>query len=62
MDSDAKTAMEITGAEVKDKKTFALPVLQKVGIMEDQTRQKVLTLSGGPAARGCRAGSLLPMT
>ncbi|KEZ48725.1 MULTISPECIES: ABC transporter ATP-binding protein [Metabacillus] len=45
------TAMEITGSKQKDKKTFALEMLTKVGITEKQARQKVLTLSGGQQQR-----------
>lgn len=45
------TALEITGSAKKDKKAFALEMLQKVGINEKQARQKVLTLSGGQQQR-----------
>ncbi|WP_201715352.1 ABC transporter ATP-binding protein [Rossellomorea arthrocnemi] len=45
------TAMEITKADVQNKKRFALEMLQKVGISEGQSRQKVLTLSGGQQQR-----------
>lgn len=45
------TAMEITGAKHKDKKRYALEMLNKVGITEQQARQKVLTLSGGQQQR-----------
>ncbi|WP_078548860.1 ABC transporter ATP-binding protein [Litchfieldia alkalitelluris] len=45
------TAMEITGSPQKNKKQYALDVLQKVGIDEKQAKQKVLTLSGGQQQR-----------
>ncbi|MGN7298278.1 ABC transporter ATP-binding protein [Ferdinandcohnia sp. SAFN-114] len=45
------TAMEITGSRQKNKKNFALDMLQRVGISEEQARQKVLTLSGGQQQR-----------
>lgn len=45
------TAMEITGASHKNKKEFALQMLERVGISADQARQKVLTLSGGQQQR-----------
>jgi putative ABC transport system ATP-binding protein len=45
------TAMEITESSQKNKKEFALAMLQKVGISEKQARQKVLTLSGGQQQR-----------
>lgn len=45
------TAMEITGSPKKDKKAFALEMLEKVGISEKQAKQKVLTLSGGQQQR-----------
>ncbi|WLR54511.1 ABC transporter ATP-binding protein [Mesobacillus subterraneus] len=40
------TAMEITGAKHKNKKEFALSMLERVGISAQQAHQKVLTLSG----------------
>ncbi|WP_243387459.1 ABC transporter ATP-binding protein [Bacillus kexueae] len=45
------TAMEITKTTVKDKKVHALNLLAKVGITEEQAKQKVLTLSGGQQQR-----------
>ncbi|MBP3039572.1 ABC transporter ATP-binding protein [Bacillaceae bacterium Marseille-Q3522] len=45
------TAMEITGSDVVNKKKFALEMLDKVGISEQQAKQKVLTLSGGQQQR-----------
>ena len=45
------TAMEITGSKEKNKESYALDMLQKVGINEKQARQKVLTLSGGQQQR-----------
>jgi putative ABC transport system ATP-binding protein len=45
------TAMEITRSSQKNKKEFALQILEKVGISEKQARQKVLTLSGGQQQR-----------
>ncbi|MBM4761118.1 ABC transporter ATP-binding protein [Bacillus sp. B15-48] len=45
------TAMEITSSSHKNKKEFALQMLQKVGITEKQAYQKVLTLSGGQQQR-----------
>ena len=45
------TAMEITGSAVSNKKELALAMLEKVGIMEKQARQKILTLSGGQQQR-----------
>ncbi|MGD6968618.1 ABC transporter ATP-binding protein [Rossellomorea vietnamensis] len=45
------TAMEITGSSIKNKKEFAVETLLKVGITEEQARQKVLTLSGGQQQR-----------
>lgn len=45
------TAMEITGSKQKNKKEFALKMLEQVGITETQARQKVLTLSGGQQQR-----------
>lgn len=45
------TAMEITGSSRKDRRKFALEMLDKVGITEKQARQKVLTLSGGQQQR-----------
>ncbi|WP_102261231.1 ABC transporter ATP-binding protein [Mesobacillus jeotgali] len=45
------TAMEITGAKHKNKKEFALSMLERVGISAQQAHQKVLTLSGGQQQR-----------
>ncbi|MFT4417186.1 ABC transporter ATP-binding protein [Fredinandcohnia humi] len=45
------TAMEITKSPIKNKKDYALNMLQRVGISEKQARQKVLTLSGGQQQR-----------
>ncbi|MEC3657306.1 ABC transporter ATP-binding protein [Bacillus velezensis] len=45
------TAMEITGSKEKNKDAFALSMLDKVGITEQQARQRVLTLSGGQQQR-----------
>lgn len=45
------TAMEITHSSHKNKKAFALEMLEKVGISDKQARQKVLTLSGGQQQR-----------
>ena len=45
------TAMEITGSKKENKRQFALEMLQKVGISEKQSQQKVLTLSGGQQQR-----------
>jgi putative ABC transport system ATP-binding protein len=45
------TAMEITGATPKNKKTHALDLLARVGLPEDKANQKVLTLSGGQQQR-----------
>lgn len=45
------TGMEISGSPVKNKKEFALQMLEKVGISEKQAKQKVLTLSGGQQQR-----------
>ncbi|WP_417900380.1 ABC transporter ATP-binding protein [Bacillus haimaensis] len=45
------TAMEITGSKVKKKKEFVLEMLNKVGIDEKQSNQRVLTLSGGQQQR-----------
>jgi len=45
------TAMEITGSKVKKKKEFVLEMLNKVGINEKQSNQRVLTLSGGQQQR-----------
>jgi putative ABC transport system ATP-binding protein len=45
------TAMEITGSTQTNKKAYALEMLQKVGITEKQSQQKVLTLSGGQQQR-----------
>lgn len=45
------TAMEITGASHKNKKEFALNMLERVGISSRQAHQKVLTLSGGQQQR-----------
>ena len=45
------TAMEITGASHKNKKEFALSMLERVGITPQQAKQKVLTLSGGQQQR-----------
>lgn len=45
------TAMEITGSTVKNKKSFALEMLERVGINDNQANQKVLTLSGGQQQR-----------
>ena len=44
------TAMEITGTKVDNRKAYAMVMLNKVGINEKQAHQKVLTLSGLPAA------------
>ncbi|RJR08157.1 ABC transporter ATP-binding protein [Candidatus Parcubacteria bacterium] len=45
------TAMEITGSKVKKKKEFVQEMLNKVGINEKQSNQRVLTLSGGQQQR-----------
>ena len=45
------TAMEITGSSQKNKKQFALEMLERVGISASQANQKVLTLSGGQQQR-----------
>lgn len=45
------TAMEITGSSHKNKKEFALSMLERVGITSQQAKQKVLTLSGGQQQR-----------
>ncbi len=45
------TAMEITGSSQKNKKQFALEMLERVGISTSQANQKVLTLSGGQQQR-----------
>ncbi|MBT2642942.1 ABC transporter ATP-binding protein [Bacillus sp. ISL-41] len=45
------TAMEITGSSHKNKKDFALSMLERVGITSRQAKQKVLTLSGGQQQR-----------
>ncbi|MCC9023436.1 ABC transporter ATP-binding protein [Bacillus nakamurai] len=45
------TAMEITGSKEKNKDAFALSMLERVGITEQQARQRVLTLSGGQQQR-----------
>lgn len=45
------TAMEITGAKHKNKKEFALSMLERVGISAQKAHQKVLTLSGGQQQR-----------
>lgn len=45
------TAMEITRSKVKDKRAYALSILEKVGISNEHAKQKVLTLSGGQQQR-----------
>jgi putative ABC transport system ATP-binding protein len=52
------TAMEITGSTVTNKKEYALKMLESVGILEKQARQRVLTLSGGQQQRVAIARSL----
>ena len=44
-------AMHISGSDIKDKKAFALKLLAKVGINEEQAHRKVLKLSGGEQQR-----------
>jgi putative ABC transport system ATP-binding protein len=45
------TGIEIKGTKHKNKKEFALQMLDRVGISSEQARQKVLTLSGGQQQR-----------
>ncbi|MFD1738411.1 ABC transporter ATP-binding protein [Bacillus salitolerans] len=45
------TGIEIKGTKHKNKKEFALQMLERVGISSEQARQKVLTLSGGQQQR-----------
>lgn len=45
------TGIEIKGTKQKNKKEFALQMLERVGISSEQARQKVLTLSGGQQQR-----------
>ncbi|MEL3971133.1 ABC transporter ATP-binding protein [Rossellomorea oryzaecorticis] len=45
------TGIEIKGSKRKNKKEFALHMLERVGISAEQARQKVLTLSGGQQQR-----------
>jgi putative ABC transport system ATP-binding protein len=45
------TGIEIKGTKHKNKKEFALRMLDRVGITAEQARQKVLTLSGGQQQR-----------
>lgn len=45
------TGIEIKGTKRKNKKEFALQMLERVGISAEQARQKVLTLSGGQQQR-----------
>lgn len=44
-------SMNISGSREKDKKRFALDLLQQVGIDEDTAKRKVLKLSGGEQQR-----------
>ncbi|MFD6511099.1 MULTISPECIES: ABC transporter ATP-binding protein [unclassified Bacillus (in: firmicutes)] len=52
------TAMEITGVDVKDKKTRALDLLKKVGLTEIEAKRNVLQLSGGQQQRVAIARAL----
>ncbi len=52
------TAMEITGAKVKDKKKRALELLEMVGLTEIEAKRKVLQLSGGQQQRVAIARAL----
>jgi len=52
------TEMEVTGSVHLNKKQFALEMLAKVGINEEQANQKVLSLSGGQQQRVSIARSL----
>ncbi|SNZ02366.1 putative ABC transport system ATP-binding protein [Terribacillus aidingensis] len=45
------SAMAITGTKVENKEDFILKMLAKVGISEEQAKQRVLTLSGGQQQR-----------
>jgi putative ABC transport system ATP-binding protein len=45
------TGIEIKGTKQKNKKEFALQMLERVGISSEQARQKVLTMSGGQQQR-----------
>lgn len=45
------SAMSIKGIKGKDNKEVALNILKRVGLTEDQAKQKVLTLSGGQQQR-----------
>lgn len=52
------TAMEITGSQHKNKKEYAISMLERVGITSKQAGQKVLTLSGGQQQRVAIARAL----
>jgi putative ABC transport system ATP-binding protein len=45
------SAMAITGTKVENQEDFILKMLAKVGISEEQAKQRVLTLSGGQQQR-----------
>lgn len=44
-------SMNISGSKITDKKTYALNLLEKVGISEEKAYRKVLKLSGGEQQR-----------
>ena len=50
--------MYIKGIKGKDNKEVALNILKRVGLTEDQAKQKVLTLSGGQQQRVAIARAL----
>ena len=52
------SAMSIKGIKGKDNKEVALNILKRVGLTEDQAKQKVLTLSGGQQQRVAIARAL----
>lgn len=52
------SAMSIKGVKKEDNKIFAMEMLQKVGLTEEQANQDVLTLSGGQQQRVAIARAL----
>ena len=52
------SAMSIKGIKGKDNKEVELNILKRVGLTEDQAKQKVLTLSGGQQQRVAIARAL----
>lgn len=52
------SAMSIKGVKKEDNKIFAMEMLQKVGLTEEQAHQDVLTLSGGQQQRVAIARAL----